>query len=60
MQFDINKAMQDCKGIEKIEARNDTGKANKYIWLLFRNYFRDKNSTQPRMKKISKKKKKNK
>ena len=29
MQFDINKAMQDCKGIEKIEARNDTGKVNK-------------------------------
>ena len=31
MQFDINKAMQDCKGIEKIEAKNDTGKVNKYI-----------------------------
>jgi len=30
MQFDINKAMQDCKGIEKIEARNDTGKRQKF------------------------------
>ena len=28
MQFDINKAVEDCKGIEKIEARNDTGKVN--------------------------------
>ena len=28
MQFDINKAMEDCKGIEKIEARGDTGKVN--------------------------------
>ena len=28
MQFDLNKAMEDCKGIEKIEARNDTGKVN--------------------------------
>ena len=28
MQFDINKAVEDCKGIEKIESRNDTGKVN--------------------------------
>ena len=31
MQIDINKAMEDCKGIEKIEARNDTGKVNNYL-----------------------------
>ena len=31
VQFDINKAMEDCKGIEKIEARNDTGKVNNYL-----------------------------
>ena len=31
MQFDINKAVEDCKGIEKIEARNDTGKVNNYL-----------------------------
>ncbi len=24
MQFDLNKAMEDCKGIEKIEERKDT------------------------------------
>ena len=28
MQFDLNKEMENCKGIEKIEARNDTGKVN--------------------------------
>ncbi len=28
MQIDLNKAMEECKGIEKIEARNDTGKVS--------------------------------
>ena len=28
MEFDLNKQLEECKGIEKIEARNDTGKVN--------------------------------
>ncbi len=28
MQFDLNKAMEDCKGIEKIEERKDTKKVS--------------------------------
>jgi len=30
MQFDLNKAMEDCKGIEKIEERKDTKVRQKF------------------------------
>ena len=32
MQIDLSKAMEECKGIEKIEARNDTGKVSKILY----------------------------
>lgn len=28
MQFDLTKAMEQCKDVEKMEARNDTGKVS--------------------------------
>ena len=34
MQIDLNKAMEECKGIEKIEARNDTGKVSHFNFFI--------------------------
>ena len=32
VEFDLNKQLEECKGIEKIEARNDTGKVRKIFY----------------------------
>ena len=32
MEFDLNKQLEECKGIEKIEARNDTGQVRKIFY----------------------------
>ena len=62
MNIDLNKAMKDCEGVEKVQERTNAGVVslnNKYnIHLIFPFFlFRDKNLTLQLMKKINKNKK---
>ena len=60
MNIDLNKAMKDCEGIEKVQERTNTGVVRLFLLKIIIYLYRDKNLIQQLMKRINKKKAKNK
>ena len=62
MNIDLNKAMKDCEGIEKVHERTNTGVVSLILIIVYHIYlimYRDKNLILQLMKKINKSKEKN-
>ena len=62
MNIDLNKAMKDCEGIEKVQERTNTGVVSLILIIVYHIYlimYRDKNLILQLMKKINKSKEKN-
>ena len=59
MNIDLNKAMKDCEGIEKVQERTNTGVVSWTFFNFWYYLYRDKNLILQLMKRISKSKVKN-
>ena len=56
MNIDLNKAMKDCEGIEKVQERTNAGVVSQILIIIYNWIYRDKNLIQLHMKRINKSK----